>query len=81
MTGAATWEWDGPNAVLLSGGDVARKPGATAVSVLTEGKLALTMTDGKVTGWIATGKGHWPVDGWEVIHLHVKAHCPWTMGN
>jgi hypothetical protein len=61
LTGTATWEWDGPNAVLISGGDVARKAGATAVSVLTEGKLALTMTDGKVTGWMATGKGRWMV--------------------
>ena len=61
LTGTATWEWDGPNALLLSGGDVVRKPGATAVSVMTEGKLALTMADGKVAGWTATGKGHWPV--------------------
>ena len=62
LTGGTTWEWDGPSgAVLVAGGDVARKPGAITVSVLTEGKLALTMADGKVTGWTATGKGHWPV--------------------
>jgi len=45
--------------MLLESG-VIRKPGAIATFELTEGKLALTMTDGKVTGFTASGKGRWP---------------------
>ena len=57
VTGTAVWEWDGPNAVQLSNSAVARKPGATVVWVGKSGKLALTMTDGKVTGFTASGQG------------------------
>jgi hypothetical protein len=57
LTTTDIWEWDGPNAVLLSGSGVVRKPGATLVVVDTGGKLTLTMADGKVTGWTASGKG------------------------
>jgi hypothetical protein len=56
-TGTNIWEWDGPNAVERSDSGVLRKPGATVVWQGTEGKLALTMTDGKVTGWTGSGKG------------------------
>ncbi len=56
-TGTNIWEWDGPNAALRSDSGVARKPGATVVWQGTEGKLELTMADGKVTGWTASGKG------------------------
>jgi hypothetical protein len=57
VTGTAVWEWDGPNAVQLSNSAVGRKPGATIVWVGKSGKLALTMTDGKVTGFTASGQG------------------------
>jgi hypothetical protein len=57
VTGTGIWEWDGPNAVLVSQHGVIRKPGATVVYVETQGKLALTMADGKVTGWAASVKG------------------------
>ena len=57
LTGTNIWEWNGPNAVLLSSNGVIRKPGATAVYQNNEGTLALTMADGKVTGWTASGKG------------------------
>jgi hypothetical protein len=56
-TGTDIFEWNGPNAVLVTGNGVARKPGATLVYQNTGGKLSLTMTDGKVTGWTASGKG------------------------
>jgi hypothetical protein len=56
-TGTGIWEWNGPNAVLLIGGGVNREPGLNVVWKLTEGKIALTMTDGKVTGWTASGRG------------------------
>ena len=57
LTGTNIWEWNGPNAVLLSGNGVIRKPGGTVAYQNTGGSLALTMTDGKVTGFTASGKG------------------------
>jgi len=54
LTGTDIWEWDGPNAVLLSGTGIVRMPGATVVYVETAGKLALTMAEGKVTGATAS---------------------------
>ena len=47
LTGAAIWEWDKTNGVLVSGSGVARKPGATLVEVYTKGKIALTMLTAK----------------------------------
>jgi hypothetical protein len=57
LTGTTIWEWNGPKAVLLSSNGVIRKPGGTAVYQNSGGELALTMTDGKVTGFAASGKG------------------------
>src|SRR6516162_8760874 len=57
LTGTTIWEWDGPKAVLLSSYGVIRKPGGTVVYQNTGGSLALTMADGKVTGFTASGKG------------------------
>jgi hypothetical protein len=57
MTGMSTWEWNGPNVVMLFSNCVVRKPGAIIVCNNTEAKIALTMTDGKVTGWTASGGG------------------------
>ena len=59
-TGQSIWEWDGANAKMLLESGVVRKPGAIATYEVTEGNLALTMTDGKVTGFTASGKGRWP---------------------
>ena len=59
-TAQEIWEWDGPNAKMLLESGVIRKPGAIATFELTEGKIALTMTDGKVTGFTASGKGRYP---------------------
>ena len=57
MTAVSSWEWNGPNAVMLFSNGVVRKSGATVVFKNTEAKLTLTMTDGKVTGWTASGGG------------------------
>jgi|SRR5215469_12532349 len=57
MTALTGWEWNGPNAVMLFSNCVVRKPGSTIVCNITEAKLALTMTDGKVTGSTASGRG------------------------
>lgn len=56
-TAQEIWEWDGTNAKMLLESGVIRKPGALATFELTEGKLALTMTDGKVTGCTGSGRG------------------------
>ena len=61
VTGQSIWEWDKTNANMLSVSGVVRKPGAIATYELTDGKLALTITDGKVTGFTASGKGRWPL--------------------
>jgi hypothetical protein len=59
LTGTDIWEWNGPKAVLLSGSRVVRKPSGTLV--YNSATLELTMTDGKVTGWTASGRGTYPV--------------------
>jgi hypothetical protein len=48
-------EWDGPRAKELSGFGVGRKPGATIAFHDLDGQVEVMMTDGKPTGWIATG--------------------------
>jgi len=53
-------EWDKTttNAVPLSGSGVIRKPGSTVAFQNTEMKLAVTITDGKVTGATSSGRGN-----------------------
>ena len=53
------WEWDGTKAKELSGYGVGRKAGATTTYQDAEGTVELMVTDGKVTGW--TASGHSPV--------------------
>jgi hypothetical protein len=60
-TGTGIWEWNGPNAVLVSQHGVIRKAEATLVFVDTAGTLALTMAGDKVTGWAASGRVTFPV--------------------
>lgn len=57
LTGSTIWEYDKTNAVALAGAGVTRKPGATSTYRNTEAKLALTMTDGKPTGFTGSGRG------------------------
>jgi hypothetical protein len=76
-TGTAVWEWNGPTAVLVSAIGVARKPGATAAVQLTEGKIELTMANGKVTGATASGMGRWPIATGSVAALAGKSFT-WT---
>lgn len=61
MTGTQVYEWDGVNGVGKAGFGVTRTPDAKAVYVNTEMKNTLTLTDGKVTGFVATGRGYYPV--------------------
>jgi hypothetical protein len=57
VSGTNIWEWDRTNAVLVTGQYISRKPGSIAVYAANEGKLSLTTTDGKVTGFTASGRG------------------------
>ena len=57
LTGTNIIEWDKGNGVILTGAGVTRKPGATTAYQHSEGKVTLTMTDGKVTGSTASGRG------------------------
>lgn len=57
MTGTNITEWDAGKAVILSGAGVGRKPGAMATFQVTEGSMAVVMTDGKVSGFNSSGKG------------------------
>ncbi len=57
VTETSMLEWDGPKAKELSDYGVARKPGATQAFQHTDGTLEVTMTDGKPSGWTASGHG------------------------
>lgn len=57
VTETSMLEWDGPKAKELSGYGVARKPGGTFAFQHTDGTLEVTMTDGKPSGWTASGHG------------------------
>ena len=78
LTGTVIWEWDKTNAVLVSGSAVDRKPGADVVEQITEGKLALTMADGKVTGFTASGRGSYPLATGSAASLAGKSYT-WTV--
>ena len=51
------WEYDQGTGILLSGDGLVRKPGAMVAFRYTAGTISLTMKDGAVTGWTASGKG------------------------
>jgi len=57
VTGSAIYEWDKTKAVGLTGNGVVRRPGAMAVFQLSDFTNALTVVDGKVTGFLAAGHG------------------------
>ena len=77
LTGWNVWEFDGPNGVLRSSIDVARKPEAISVYQESDAKLALTITDGKVTGFTASGGGTWLVASGSAASLAGKS-TTWT---
>jgi len=61
VTGGDVTDWDKTNGVEVLGDAAVRKPGAFAVYQDMEGKVALTIADGKVTGATGAGKVHWVV--------------------
>jgi hypothetical protein len=84
--GTVVWERDGPKATMLSDSGVTRKPGGTVVWKGDEGQITLTMADGKVTGWTASGHGKnvlvtgdWPSKkGGPIYHWTAKSVGPST---
>jgi hypothetical protein len=56
-TGTDVWEADGAKSTRLATEGVIRKPGAMAVWSGGTGTNTFTITDGKVTGWAASGTG------------------------
>jgi hypothetical protein len=76
-TGSTIWQWDKANAVMVLGNGVIRKPDATAVYQEKEGKIALKMADGKVTGWAASGAGSWVIAVGSAAPLAGKSYT-WT---
>ena len=77
LTAQYVWEFDKTTGTLIFGGGVVRKPGATVVYQYTEGNWAVTMTDGKPTGIISSGKGRWPVASGSAASLAGKTFT-WT---
>jgi len=77
MSGMILWEWDKGSAVLVSGDGVVRKPGSTVVYQDVDGKLALTMTEGKVTGFTASGHVKFPIATGDGASLAGKSWA-WT---
>jgi hypothetical protein len=59
VTGSSIWEWHKSTAVLLSGMGVTRKPGTTVAWTQLSGKMALIMSEGKVTGFQGSGQARY----------------------
>ena len=76
LTGTTIYEWDKTSAIGLSGNGVGRKAGGMVVYQLGEFKNALTMADGKVTGFLGSGQGTYKmatggrrIIGWQELHV------------
>ena len=74
LTGSQIWEYDKTNAVALTGSGVVRQRGAVAVYQNNEGKLALTLTDGKVTGSTGSGRGRYALATGAAAALNGKTY-------
>jgi hypothetical protein len=61
VTGGDVTDWDKTSGVEVLGDGVVRKPGGFAVYQDTEGKVAVTIADGKVSGFSGAGKVHWVI--------------------
>ena len=62
---------------MISNGGVVRKPGFSAGYQIIEGSLALTITDGKVTGATGEGTGIYSVAVGDAAALNGKSFS-WT---
>ena len=73
-SGMNIWEVDKGAGVMVSGNGVMRKPGMLVVYTVTEGSYALTMADGKVTGFVGTAKGVYKLATGPAASLSGKAY-------
>ncbi|MBL8343154.1 MAG: hypothetical protein JNL30_16925 [Rubrivivax sp.] len=71
------WHYDKGTGTVLSGHSVARKPGALSTAVILQGALTFQLTDGKVTGWNASGKGRMALAAGAAAALDGKSFV-WT---
>jgi hypothetical protein len=78
VTGSDILDWDKTNGVLVMGNAVVRKPGGFAAYQDTERKIALTITDGKVTGFTGSGKIRWTIATGSAAPLASKTFS-WTV--
>ena len=62
---------------MVSGFGVVRKPGGMLVYQDVDGKLALTLADGKVTGYTDSGRVSWPIATGSAASLVAKS-AVWT---
>ena len=71
------WEYDKGVGTMLSSHGINRKPGAMGAYINTTGTLTFQMTDGRVTGWTASGKGRSTMASGTASSLAGKAYS-WT---
>ena len=77
MTQNSIWEVDKGASTLSSSSGVIRKAGGIAVYQTASGTRTVTMKDGKVVGWTATGKSNFPIGGGTVAEVAGKSFT-WT---
>ncbi|MDM0021026.1 hypothetical protein [Variovorax saccharolyticus] len=73
-SGMNIWDVDKGAGVLVTGNGVMRKPGMMVVFTVTEGSYALTMADGKVTGFAGSAKGVYKLATGSAASLSGKAY-------
>jgi hypothetical protein len=77
LTQNTLWEYDKGVGNMISSHGVYRKPGAMAIYVNSAGTINLVMTEGKVTGWTASGKGRYAMASGSAVSLSGKTYS-WT---
>ena len=74
LTGSTVWESEKGSSILLAGNGAIRKPGMSAIYVLTDGKNSATVVDGKVTGFSGTAKGVYKIAAGTASSLAGKSY-------
>ncbi|MDM0108533.1 hypothetical protein QTH97_26545 [Variovorax sp. J22R24] len=74
LTGSTVWESEKGNSILLAGNGAIRKPGLSAIFLLTDGKNSTTMVDGKATGFAGSAKGVYKIAAGTASSLAGKSY-------
>jgi len=77
VTQQVLWEYDKGVGTLVSSHSIYRKPGAVLVVVGRRGTLNLQMTEGRVSGWTASGAGVFGMAAGGAASLE-KKNANWT---